>query len=186
MQPINTHERFNAVVWPHAAAVLRLARILVQEDSAAEDLAQETLLKAFRSLENLREDTKVKPWLMSILRHAHIDRARRDAHDSLSLDALELEVPAQASADESTFSIGVNPDVMIERLGDQEVIAALRGLPKDIRWTLLLVDVEGMLEHEAAEALSVPAGTIKSRLFRGRRILREVLVPAARRLHLAV
>jgi RNA polymerase sigma-70 factor (ECF subfamily) len=180
------HKRFDAVVWPHAVAVLRLAKLLVHDDSVADDLAQETLLKAFRSLEGLRDDSKAKPWLMSILRHAHTDRLRHEQGQALSLDALEVDVATNTEPDPLHMTPGVDPDVLIERLGDQEVIAALRGLPRDIRWTLLLVDVEGMQEDEAAEVLIVPLGTIKSRLFRGRRMLREVLVPAARRLHLAI
>ena len=178
--------RFNVLVWPHAAAVLRLAKILAHDQSAADDLAQETLLKAFRSLDSLRDESKVKPWLMSILRHAHTDRIRREGDHTVSLDCIEFDIAAQTEPNMPDPASYQDPGEIIERLGDQEIITALRDLPKEIRWTLLLVDVEGLGEAQAADALSIPVGTVKSRLSRGRRMLRERLVPSAPRLHLAV
>lgn len=178
--------RFNTLVWPHAAAVLRVANLLVHDGPAADDLVQETLLKAFRSLDGLRDESKVRPWLMSILRHSHTDWMRCRCAHAMSLERIGFEVVAKSKSGILDPGSYPSPDALMDRFGDREIITALREAPKDIRWTLLLVDVEGLQEDEASEALSVPVGTIKSRLFRGRRMLRESLLPAARQFHLAV
>lgn len=179
-------ERFYGLVWPHLQIVLRTARLICRDDADAEDLTQETMLKAYRRIDCLREDDRVKPWLMAILRNTHIDRARGRKRHELSLDELEWD---PAEPDEKCWSEPKDhwddPDSAMESFADREVIAALKMLPRDIRWTLLLVDVEGMQDAEAAKVLDIPVGTVKSRLHRGRHMLRASLHPLARDLHLA-
>ena len=171
--------RFHTLAWPHADAVLQAARYLTRHDSDAEDLAQETLLKAYRRIECLREDARAKPWLRTILRNTHVDRARVNRRSELSLDELAFDPPAltcgAGGSDHCRQAVMENPEIIMNDFGDADVIAALRTLPKDIRWTLLLVDVEGVLEAEAAQALRIPVGTVKSRLHRGRNLLRGAL-----------
>jgi RNA polymerase sigma-70 factor, ECF subfamily len=174
--------QFYRLVWPHAAAVLRVARVLTHRDADAEDLSQETMLKAFNALESLREGANVKPWLMSILRHCHIDRTRA-SKPMLSYDDAELDV---AAPPEPQPAPGHDIESLLESFSDGQVIAALRQLPEPIRWTLLLADVEGLDDGEVAALLNVPAGTIKSRLHRGRRMLYQSLLPLAKTLRLAV
>jgi RNA polymerase sigma-70 factor, ECF subfamily len=147
--------------------------VLARHHQEAEDLVQETLLKAFRSIDSFRRGTSPKAWLMTILRNAHVDRVRQRAgKNALSLDSLEVDLAAE---DEEAPSQDVELDALIERLGDEQLIAALRDLPPEISWTVLLVDVEGMTYPEAAEVLEVPVGTAKSRVFRGRAMLREAI-----------
>ena len=174
-------ERFYQVVWPHAPAVLRVARILSGgDDAAADDLAQETLLRAFRGLDRYRDGTDAKAWLMTILRNARVDAARAQAvRVATSLDAMDAEVAAPM-AEERPEDWGTSPERALNAFSDAEVIRAMRRLPEEIRWTLLLVDVEGMDHADAAKLLDVPPGTIKSRAFRGRQMLREALLPVAR------
>src|SRR3954447_12471458 len=93
MTAVNQQQRFAELVWPHLAAVLRLARILVGDANDADDLAQETMLKAFRSLHQFQSGTDLKRWLTTILRNTRIDRlrsTRRTARD-VSLDELEID-----------------------------------------------------------------------------------------------
>lgn len=182
-----TTGRFYELVWPHLQNVLRTAKLICRDDVEAEDLTQETMLKAYRRIECLREDERVRPWLMAILRNTHIDRTRVHKHRELSLDELEWD-PAEREEQSWTEPKDCwdDPDSALDGFSDRQVIGALKKLPKDIRWTLLLVDIEGMQDAEAARVLGVPVGTVKSRLHRGRQMLRASLYPLARDLHLAV
>jgi RNA polymerase sigma-70 factor (ECF subfamily) len=177
-----TNERatrqFYDLVWPHRAAVLRLALILSGNDAEADDLAQETLMKAFRGLDSLRDETDVRAWLLTILRHTRVDCIRAAAaHPEVSLENLATE-PTAAEGDETQPA--ENPQALLEAFSDRQVIVALQRLPEEIRWSLLLVEVEGLSLEDAARLLEVPTGTIKSRLHRGRAMLKETLLPVAR------
>lgn len=174
--------RFDELVWPHAAVVLRVARLLTHSHSDAEDLSQETMLKAFEAIDSLRAGDGARRWLLTILRNCHIDRVRARKPQP-SYNAAEIEPVAPP---ESDLVHGTNPEELLEALSDEEVIHALRALPEDLRWTLLLVDVEGFRDSDAATVLHVPLGTIKSRLHRGRRMLYQSLLPVAKRIRLAV
>ena len=170
--------RFYDLVWPHRAAVLRLALILSGNDAEADDLAQETLMKAFRGLDRLRDETDVRAWLLTILRHTRVDRIRAAAaHVEVSLENLASE-PAAAEAHET--QLVENPQALLEAFSDRQVIEALQRLPEEIRWSLLVVEVEGLSLEDAARLLEVPTGTIKSRLHRGRAMLKRALLPVAR------
>jgi RNA polymerase sigma-70 factor (ECF subfamily) len=170
--------RFYRLVWPERAAVLRLARILCHNDFDADELAQETMIRAFRSLDSFQEGTSIRSWLAAILRHLRIDRLRSQAlHSAVSLEQSAIDPPDEKLRPEPDW---IEPQAILQSFSDQEVIDALRRLPEDIRWTLLLVDVEEMDHADAAGILSVPVGTIKSRAHRGRAMLREALLPLAR------
>lgn len=170
--------RFKRLAWPHLAMVLRMARHLTRHDQQAEDLAQETMMKAMRAIDSYQEGTDIKAWLMTILRRAHIDALRsnqRHAH-TLSLEQVEMEPAQVASEQAGAFDDKwSDPAALLDRFGDQEIIDALGELPEEIRWTLLLVDVEQMDQADAATILQVPVGTIKSRAHRGRAMLRDRL-----------
>jgi RNA polymerase sigma-70 factor (ECF subfamily) len=162
--------------------MLRTAQFLSHHSSDAEDLAQEAMIKAYRSLDRLTDPKCIKPWLMTILRHCHTDRYRANKHKEASLDAIDFEPmfgqTAPAGLDHDV--VCEEPEQVLSQFSDSAVIRALRSLPRDIRWTLLLVDVEGLDGREAAAVMNVPIGTIKSRLHRGREALREALTPVAK------
>ena len=169
-------DRFQTEIWPHAAAVLRTARILTRNDAEADDLAQETMLKAFRHLDQLVDPSGAKQWLMTIMRNTRMDRVRAEAKHShdVSLDAMTQAPPAEAAAFDDSWG---DPRATLEAFSDQQIIDALKKLPEDIRWTLLLVEVEGIDQADAAVVLGVPVGTVKSRSHRGLAMLREALAP---------
>ena len=173
--------RFYDALWPYMPSVLRTAHILCGGNSAeAEDLAQETMLKAFRAIEQYRDGTDARAWLLTILRHARVDRIRSLAASAGTVSVEDLaQDPAGRSQGEELDRLVVseNPQVVLERFSDADMIRALADLPEEIRWTLLLVDVEGMDQNEAAAILHVPVGTIKSRAHRGRMMLRDALWP---------
>ena len=174
--------RFYAELWPHAAVVLRTARFLCRDEAEADDLAQEVMLKAYRALEQLQKDSDARAWLMTILRNTRIDRLRSSSarQGEMSLEQLAAE-PAAAVEGDSDVAWS-EPEELLEAFSDRQVIAALKELPEEIRWTLLLVDVEGLDQAEAARILDVPVGTVKSRAHRGRGMLRQALAPLAREL----
>lgn len=181
--------RFYESVWPQMPVVLRTAQILCGGDvMEAEDLTQETMLKAFRALDRFQPGTDLKAWLLAILRNVRIDRLRSVANaPALSLESLGADPIGRAESNElDRRAVEQNPELVLARFSDRQMIEALGRLPEEIRWTLLLVDIEGMGQREAAELLEVPVGTIKSRAHRGRMMLRDSLVPIARRARIPV
>ena len=144
---------------PEAPRLLRFARRLTGDSSGAEDLVQETLLNAWRSFHQFREGTSARAWLYRILVNAFYGQGRK-------IRTLSAMVPLESQT-------GGNR-AMIERL---EINQALDSLPLEHRTVLLLGVVEGFNCREVSEILSVPMGTVMSRLSRARRSLCEKLAP---------
>lgn len=168
-------ERFYTHLWPHRAMVLRTARFLTRNPADAEDLAQETFMRAFRNIQQFDVASNARAWLAAILRHVQIDRSRLRGSALLS-DAQLLEPAAITAAEMRAEQDPRDLDALLEQFSDEALIDALQSLPEDIRWTLLLVDVEQMTYDDAAEVVEVPVGTVKSRVFRGRSLLRDRLL----------
>lgn len=180
----NQAQRFKQLAWPMLPVVLRTAQYLAGQGSQAEDLAQETMIKAMRAMDSYQDDTNIKAWLLTILRRTHIDqlRASHNRPLQLSLDVKGIDLPASPESfesvtrsDEVVIDAWHEPEKMLERFDDHTIIAAMRSLSEDLRWTLLLVDVEQMNHADAATILNVAVGTVKSRTHRGRALLREQL-----------
>lgn len=173
-------KRFYDLIWPHRSAVLRTAQLLVSSTHDAEDLAQEAMTKAFAAVDQFQPGTDARRWLMTILRNARIDRLRASGGGQpVSLHVLLAE-PAHDSTASEADDAWESPQDILDRFADQDVIRALQNLSEEDRWTLLLVDVEGLDHQEAARILDVPIGTIKSRTHRGRKLLRKALLPLAK------
>jgi RNA polymerase sigma-70 factor (ECF subfamily) len=182
-------EKVKQTVWPLLPVLLRSAQYLTGSAAEAEDLVQDTVIKAMTAIDRFEPGTSAKAWLLTILRRTHIDRMRAGQRRlrPLSLDAEDgIDPAAPAEQGVGVFdSRWDEPEMILEGFEDAEVIAALKELPNEIRWTLLLVDVEDMDHQEAARVLDVPEGTIKSRAFRGRGMLRDRLFELARQRGLA-
>jgi RNA polymerase sigma-70 factor (ECF subfamily) len=172
--------RFRELIWPHLQAVLRVAQILTGNTADAEDLAQDTMMKALTAIDQFQEGSDARKWLTTILRHARIDRlrARGPAANDVSLDQLDIELEDRSTTQDPRWD---DPQELLESFSDAQIIDAMQRLPEEIRWTLLLVDVEGLDHAEAARVLDVPTGTIKSRAHRGRAMLRAMLEEVMRR-----
>jgi len=173
-------DAFYERIWPHRADVLRFAHFLTRDSTAAEDVAQETLLKAFKAIGDLEAGSNVHAWLLKIARNTWLDRLRSQAHRrETSFD----EHPIEPAADEEPGSQWNGEpeelEELLEAFSDAQVIEALLELPEEMRWTLLLVDVQGLSLTEAAEIMAVPEGTVKSRCHRARNLLRSTLLPLA-------
>ena len=169
-------ERFQRCCVPHLSTLLRTARCLVSGMADAEDLVQDTMLKALEAMASFRDGTDAKAWLMTILRRTFIDRLRSRRQRPAAM-ALQPDVGVDLACPPSEFSTILTNDLdsLLERFSDSQIIAALHALPPLIRWTLLLVDVEDLGHEQAAGILGIPVGTVKSRAHRGRRMLYELL-----------
>jgi RNA polymerase sigma-70 factor (ECF subfamily) len=172
-------DRFRRLAWPQLAVLLRTAGYLTRDLSAAEDLVQETMIRAMKHMATFQEGTDIKAWLMTIMRRTHIDlyRANRKHESTISLEAANLlQIDLKQDQPEGHFDDRWDhPDDLMQRFEDQALILALKALPEDMRWALLLADVEQLELAETAEVLGVPTGTIKSRVHRGRAMLRDRL-----------
>lgn len=174
-------QRFQRLMWPLIPVVLRFGKFLTHRQDDAEDLAQETMMRAMRHIDRFEEGTDAKAWLLTIERRLWIDRRRAKKNQPMaSLDADDAPEPAAGATPGVHDHAWEQPQDLLNRFGDQELINALQALPDEIRWTLLLVDVEGVDYAEAAAILDVPVGTIKSRTHRGRGMLRDRLYERAR------
>jgi RNA polymerase sigma-70 factor (ECF subfamily) len=184
MTHADANRLFYEHLWPHRAMVLRTARMLARNAAGsgggfeAEDLAQETMVKAFKSISQFDPASSPKAWLAAILRNTWIDRLRAAGRhgelSAVSVEGQELDL-ADTRREEAAADV-TDPAALLEQFSDADLIAALKTLPEEIRWTLLLVEVEGMDHADAARILGIPAGTVKSRAHRGRQMLRERLV----------
>lgn len=171
-------ERFYAEIWPEAPMLLRTAISLAPDTAEAEDLVQDTLLKAFKSMDRLKQGSHPRAWLLTMLRRTWIDRWRKRTRrpDGQAVDLDQVAEPhAEIESAGDHDNEWTEPEALLSRFGDQEIIDALRLLPEGYRWALLLVDVQSLTVDEAAETLDVAPGTIKSRLHRGRAMLRDQL-----------
>ncbi len=176
-------QRFKRVAWPHLASLLRTARYLTRHQQEAEDVVQETMLKAMKAIDSFQEGTNVKAWLMTILRRTFIDRLRanRSRQHEVRLDSYDqVEGREEAATSGQLDDRWDNPEKILDQFEDKDMVEALKTLPDEIRWTLLLVDIEQLDYAGAARVLEIPVGTVKSRAHRGRGMLRDRLFTKAR------
>lgn len=169
---------FESVALPHMDAVFRFAMRLSRSGAEAEDLVQETFMRAYRSWDQYTPGTRCKSWLLTICRNAFLrsrERARR--HE----EVLSREVVFDEDAQELLQPIwsllpAEAPDArFFGSLMDGTVLDAIDRLPEEYRSPLILSDVEGLSYSEIVEVMGLPLGTVKSRLFRARRHLQKTL-----------
>jgi RNA polymerase sigma-70 factor (ECF subfamily) len=159
-------------------AVYRFALRLTRDPERASDLTQDTFLRAFKNWEKYVSGTRVKSWLFTICRNLFLrGEDRRKRHGEIVRD-IQDEDPRSISREATVFLAVADRDpegAFWDRVIDGQILKEIDALPPEFREALMLSDVEGLPYAEVAEILGVPVGTVKSRLFRGRRILQEKL-----------
>jgi RNA polymerase sigma-70 factor (ECF subfamily) len=156
------------------SAALRMTR----NRADAEDLVQETYLRAYRGFEGFEEGTNLKAWLYRILTNTYINsyRAKKRRPDETELDDVEdLYLYHRIGGLEAAMAGRSAEDELLERFSEAEVKEAVEELPENFRMAVLLADVEGFSYKEIADILDIPIGTVMSRLHRGRKALQKRL-----------
>jgi RNA polymerase sigma-70 factor (ECF subfamily) len=175
---------FEAEALPFLPNVARFARLLTGDAADADDLTQETFLRAYAKWSTYRRGTDCRKWLFTICRHIHLRTQQRVRH-VVALDDPERELAAVRALFDAAWHQGL--DGLFDRLDIAPALhRALEALPAEYRDALILVDIEGWAYNEAAELSGVPVGTIRSRLYRARRSLQESLINYAQDLGFAV
>ena len=154
----------------HLDALYSFALKLARARDEAEDLVSDTVLRAFERWEQYRLGTNIRAWLFTILYHLFVSRKRR-------IDAREVTESDTAPGRSTRDAIGeADPEgTFYDSFLDDEIVRAIDALPDEYRTTVVLSDIQELRYAEIAEILGIPEGTVKSRLFRGRRLLQRQL-----------
>ena len=163
-----SEDRFEAEAMPHLNDIFRTASRILGDRARAEDVAQEVYLQAWKSFHRFEPGTNCRAWLFKILFHC-VNHHRRKWFRFPLLKETEEFVEANLACAEP----------VPEHLTDEDILAALDRIPADFRAVILMVDVEEFAYKDAAEILSIPIGTVMSRLSRGRKLLKEQLEDVA-------
>lgn len=170
---------FEEVALVHLDALYRFALRLTHNRAEAQDLVQETCLRAFRSFHRFDRGSNCRAWLFTILRHAFFNRLRRAGRETPDGDPVAWESALESVTSEARAAVDPEEE-FFQTVLHGDVDRALKTLPLPFREAVILVDLEGLTYKEAGEALGCPIGTVMSRLWRGRRLLRQALGRYAR------
>ena len=177
-QESNRDADFTRIALPWLPAVARLARSLTRDAADAEDLVQDTFLKAYRHWETFVPDSDCRRWLAAICRNTFYAQRTRARWVTAVGDEMELETFAAVQLHKLSVERGVED--LFSRVDLAPAIRrAIDALPESFRGAVELVDVNDLTYEEAAERLHIPVGTVRSRLYRGRRLLQHALTSYA-------
>ena len=165
---------FEEEFFPHIDALKTFAYHLAYDEDDANDLVQETYLKAFRFIDKYDEGTNAKAWLFKILKNAYINEYRKKSKRPTKVDFEDIVSYHDGGEGNLPGYLDLREELFDKMMGD-EVTIAINALPVDFRTVLLLCDVEGFTYEEISKIIDVPIGTVRSRLFRARNMLKEKL-----------
>ena len=169
---------FHEEALPHMDAVFRFALRLSGSKDQAEDLVQDTFLRAFRAWDQYTPGTQCKSWLFTICRNVFLrQKERGQRHDEIVSENVDRSAgPFDVINPVWVKAVEADPEGdFFEAIVDEEVLRHIQAIPEDYRVAVVLSDLEGLSYQEIAEMTDVPVGTVKSRLFRGRRLLQKEL-----------
>jgi RNA polymerase sigma-70 factor (ECF subfamily) len=166
---------FESEALPFHADLYRLAKWLLRNQAEAEDLVQETFVEALRSFHRFEKGTNCRAWLIKIMYHL-LSKRRREVNRSRVVGDVDEQIA-------ETVAIAPAPS---SNLAGEEVLSALKRLPQHYQEVVILSDVEDLSYKEIADALSIPTGTVMSRLSRARSLLRSELGDYARSLGIGI
>ncbi|HKK45510.1 MAG TPA: sigma-70 family RNA polymerase sigma factor [Balneolaceae bacterium] len=179
-EEVQKQEDFEEEIIPHLDAMYNFALRLTSDPSDAEDLVQDTIVKAYRFFSSYEKGTNAKAWLFRILKNSYINNYRKKSKQPNQVDYDEVSTFYETIRAERTDTSDLE-DKMFRDLIDDDISNALEELPEDFRTVVLLCDVEGFTYEEIANMLDVPIGTIRSRLHRGRNLLKAQLMEYAKK-----
>ena len=179
----NEARRFEKDALSHLRPLMRVALRMTKDRAEAEDLVQETFVKALRAREQFREGTNMRAWLIRILTNTFINRYHRGGLERSVLAGPDADPLADGWIGAATLQSMRSPESQLLRpMLRNEILKALEDLPEDFRLVVLLADVEELSYREISEILGCPVGTVMSRLHRARRQLKARLYDHARSL----
>lgn len=169
---------FQHEILPEMDAVYRFALRLSQDPERAQDLTQESFLRAYRNRERYRPGTQARSWLFTICRNLFLRGENRSQRHREVMAEVASEDPRRISREATVFLDVRDRDpegAFWDQVVDEEILREIDGLPEEFREPVVLSDLEDLSYREISQILELPLGTVKSRLFRGRRILQERL-----------
>lgn len=172
-------KEFEVEALPHADLLYNYALRMTNNAADADDLVQETFLKAFRFWDKYEKGTNIRAWLFRIMKNSYINRYRREAKEPDTVDYDEIQNFYNTIRDEAAEANDLQESAFGNLL-DDDIATAIAALPEDFRTVVILCDIEGLTYEEIAEFLDCPLGTVRSRLHRGRSLLRTRLLKYAK------
>lgn len=167
---------FEGLALAHVDPLYSAALRLTKNDRDAEDLVQDTFLRAYRFFDKFERGTNIKAWLFKILTNTFINRYRRTVKERSIVEGSERNAVHERFVSREAAELAANPEqFFFDRLLSDDVLQAVDSLPIDFRLVVILADLQEFSYKEIAEILDVPVGTVMSRLFRGRRLLQKAL-----------
>ena len=164
----------------HMDALYRSALYLTKNENNADDLVQETYLKAFKFIQEDKEIRNAKAWLFRILMNTFINKYRRDKREPSLVDFDSVEAFHESLQEEVRAPSILDDESVLDSLMDDNIKVALEALPDDFRMVILLSIVEGFSYKEISKIVNCPVGTVMSRIYRGRKMLKEKLADYAK------
>lgn len=165
---------FEKELLPHVGALQTFAYHLTYNQEDADDLVQETYMKAYRFIDKYEKGTNAKAWLFKILKNAYINEYRKKVKQPTKVDFEDIVAYHDTDDDRVSGYSDLREEIFLHMMGD-EVTSAINSLPLDFRTVILLCDIEGFTYEEISAIIDVPIGTVRSRLFRARNLLKEKL-----------
>jgi RNA polymerase sigma-70 factor (ECF subfamily) len=176
----STRFEFENLALKHIDPLYSAALRLTKNDRDAEDLVQDTFLRAYRFFDKFERGTNIKAWLFKILTNTFINRYRRVVKERNIVEGSERDAVHERFISREASDSAANPEAwFFDRLLSDDVLQAVDSLPIDFRLVVILADLQEFSYKETAEILDVPVGTVMSRLYRGRRLLQKALAKYA-------
>jgi RNA polymerase sigma-70 factor (ECF subfamily) len=175
-QDNKTKQEFQELALCHLDALFASALRLTKNEGDAEDLVQDTYVRAYRFFDKFERGTNIKAWLFKILTNTFINRYRRKIKERALSEGVDREAVHERLLAKDSQEHQSNPEqAVFERLLSDDVLRAIDGLPDDFRMVVVLADLQEFSYKEIAEIMECPVGTVMSRLYRGRRLLQKYL-----------
>ncbi|MHB8418133.1 MAG: sigma-70 family RNA polymerase sigma factor [Myxococcales bacterium] len=175
-QTDDTRREFEELALGHVDPLFSAALRLTRNERDAEDLVQDTFLRAYRFFDKFERGTNIKAWLFKILTNTFINRYRRRVKERSVVEGSEREAVHDRFMSRDATDYAANPEqYLFDRLLSDEVLRSIDNLPVDFRLVVILADLQEFSYREIAEILECPVGTVMSRLYRGRKLLQKSL-----------